>query len=134
MKARSAVILLASTLLLVAQDWQIAKPGYRFEFPRDHFSHPEFATEWWYYTGHLEAADGRRWGFELVTFQIQRASIDPYYVAHFAVTDRQRGQFRYADRQSQGAQVQPTEGFAFDVGGWKMAGLLGDDRDRLDGR
>jgi predicted secreted hydrolase len=63
-----------------------------------------------------------------VTFQIQRATLEPYYVAHFAITDQQRSQFRYDTRQSQGAQTQPSEGFAFDVGGWKMGGLLGDDR------
>ncbi|HZO26284.1 MAG TPA: lipocalin family protein [Chloroflexota bacterium] len=95
-------------------------------FPRDEAPHNDL-TEWWYYTGHLESADNRRWGFELVTFQIQRATLQPYYVAHFAVTDRQRGLFRYEDRQSQGAQAQPPEGFSLDVGGWRMAGLLGND-------
>jgi predicted secreted hydrolase len=96
-------------------------------FPKDEAPHNDL-TEWWYYTGHLESEDGRRWGFELVTFQIQRATLQPYYVAHFAVTDRQRGVFRYEDRQSQGTQAQPPEGFTFDVGGWRMSGLLGDDR------
>jgi predicted secreted hydrolase len=96
-------------------------------FPIDEAPHDDM-TEWWYYTGHLESEDGRRWGFELVTFQILRASLAPYYVAHFAVTDRQRGQFRYDVRQSQGDQAQPPEGFALDVGGWQMRGLLGNDR------
>jgi predicted secreted hydrolase len=96
-------------------------------FPKDEAPHNDL-TEWWYYTGHLEADDGRRWGFEHVIFQIQRATLEPYYVSHLAVTDRQRNQFRYEVRQSQGAQAQPPEGFAFDVGGWKMRGLLGDDQ------
>ena len=96
-------------------------------FPKDEAPHADL-TEWWYYTGHLEAADGRRWGFELVTFQILRATILPYYVAHFAVTDHKRGRFRYEDRSSQGTQTQPPQGFALDVGGWRMSGLLGDDR------
>ena len=95
-------------------------------FPKDEAPHNDL-TEWWYYTGHLEAADGRRWGFELVTFQVLRATLQPHYVAHFAVTDQQRGQFHYEDRQSQGSQAQPPEGFAFDVGGWTMRGLLGND-------
>lgn len=30
-----------------------------FTFPRDHGPHPEYQTEWWYYTGNL-AAQGRR--------------------------------------------------------------------------
>jgi len=96
-------------------------------FPKDEAPHDDL-TEWWYYTGHLASADGRRWGFELVTFQIQRATLQPYYVAHFAVTDRQRGMFHYEERQTQGAQAQPPEGFALDVAGWQMRGLLGDDR------
>ena len=61
---------------------------------------PQRSDQWWYYS-HLESSDGRRWGFELVTFQIQRATLGPYYVAHFAVTDRQRKQFHCEDRQSQ---------------------------------
>jgi predicted secreted hydrolase len=96
-------------------------------FPRDEAPHGDL-TEWWYYTGHLEAADGRRWGFEQVTFQILRATLEPYYVAHVAVTDRQRREFRFEDRTSQGRQAQPSEGFTLDVGGWRMSGLLGNDR------
>ncbi len=95
--------------------------------PRDEAPHGDL-TEWWYYTGHLEAADGRRWGFELVVFQALRGSLPPLYVSHFAVTDRQRGSFRYAERGSQGPQPQPPEGFALDVGGWQMKGLLGQDQ------
>src|SRR6187549_3314739 len=58
-------------------------------FPKDEAPHNDL-TEWWYYTGHLESEDSRRWGFELVTFQIQRATLQPYYVSHFALTNRQR--------------------------------------------
>jgi predicted secreted hydrolase len=52
-----------------AQPFRQALPGYRFQFPRDHFSHPEFQTEWWYYTGNLRSHDGRRLGFELTFFR-----------------------------------------------------------------
>ena len=38
-----------------ASQYQPALPGWKYEFPRDHASHPEFQTEWWYYTGHLGA-------------------------------------------------------------------------------
>jgi predicted secreted hydrolase len=50
-------------------EYRVALPGYRFEFPRDHFDHPEFQTEWWYYTGNLRTNDGRRFGFELTFFR-----------------------------------------------------------------
>ena len=49
--------------------YSVALPGYRYEFPRDHFDHPEYQTEWWYYTGNLTSADGRHFGFELTFFR-----------------------------------------------------------------
>ncbi|MFQ5595481.1 MAG: carotenoid 1,2-hydratase, partial [Anaerolineae bacterium] len=30
-----------------------------FQFPADHGPHPEYRTEWWYYTGNLETDAGR---------------------------------------------------------------------------
>ena len=41
------------------------------QFPRDEAPH-DALSEWWYYTGHLDAADGSRYGFELVIFQAVR--------------------------------------------------------------
>lgn len=89
-----------------------ALPGYQFEFPRDHFSHPEFKTEWWYYTGNLRAADGAAFGFELAFFR--EAVPNPYgnpsrwkteqlYIAHLAVTDLRDDRFAYAQRMRRGA-------------------------------
>src|SRR5262245_52593309 len=40
-----------------------------FVFPGDHGSHPEFRTEWWYFTGNLATAQGRHFGFELTFFR-----------------------------------------------------------------
>ncbi|HEV3078053.1 MAG TPA: lipocalin-like domain-containing protein [Thermoanaerobaculia bacterium] len=40
-----------------------------FLFPADHGSHPDYRTEWWYYTGNLAARDGRRFGFQLTFFR-----------------------------------------------------------------
>ena len=31
-----------------------------FEFPADHGPHPEYRSEWWYFTGNVAAADGSR--------------------------------------------------------------------------
>src|SRR3989304_4987611 len=33
-------------------------------FPQDHGPHLEYQTEWWYYTGNLQTADGRHFGFQ----------------------------------------------------------------------
>ena len=93
---------------LLATDFRLALPGYRYSFPRDHFEHPEFRTEWWYYTGNVRAEDGRRFGFELVFFrQAQRRGpsenasawrIDDLYLAHLALTDIGAQRFRYHQR------------------------------------
>lgn len=91
--------------------FDMAAPGYQYRFPRDHGAHERFRTEWWYYTGHVTAADGRRFGFELTFFrrgippdQIQtlpsKWSIQQLYLAHFALTDLNSGRFYYADKVS----------------------------------
>ncbi|MEJ7696875.1 MAG: MMPL family transporter [Candidatus Limnocylindrales bacterium] len=41
--------------------------------PRDDGPHDRL-TEWWYYTGHLRAADGRSFGFEYVIFRAERGA------------------------------------------------------------
>ena len=66
-------------------------------FPRDLGSHPDFAIEWWYITGHLRAASGEReFGFQLTFFRSRVAATQDMHsafaakqliFAHAAVTD-----------------------------------------------
>jgi predicted secreted hydrolase len=78
-----------------AADYKQALPGYHYQFPRDHFNHPDYRTEWWYYTGNLKSANGRRFGFELTFFRqavARDASDSPWhiqdlYMAHLALSD-----------------------------------------------
>ena len=93
--------------MLFALVYRTAEPGYRFEFPRDHFSHPEFRTEWWYYTGNLHDAQGRRFGFEMVFFRQGEPApgdnrsawaVNDVYLAHLALTDAAGRRFRYQQR------------------------------------
>ena len=89
-----------------AQTYAPALPGYHYEFPRDHFDHPEYGTEWWYYTGNLRAEDGRRFGFELTFFRqgvSREASASPWfihdvYMAHLALTDISKGRYFSTER------------------------------------
>ena len=53
----------------VQADWRLALPGWNYQFPKDHENHPEFKTEWWYFTGNLSSADGRRFGYQLTFFR-----------------------------------------------------------------
>jgi predicted secreted hydrolase len=93
--------------LLSTPAYRLARPGYNYCFPRDHFSHPDYQSEWWYYTGNLHAGAGHRYGFELVFFRQgrQRGStnpsvwrIDDLYVAHLALTDIDSPNFRFFER------------------------------------
>jgi predicted secreted hydrolase len=96
------------SLYAAGPDYRQALPGYRYQFPRDHFDHPEFRTEWWYYTGNLRSGDGHRYGFELVFFrQGQRRGpsdnpsawrVDDLYLAHLALTDIDGRRYRYYKR------------------------------------
>ncbi|MBZ5729000.1 MAG: carotenoid 1,2-hydratase [Acidobacteriia bacterium] len=100
--------LLILTLFFATPAWRAALPGYHYQFPRDQFNHPDFRTEWWYYTGNLRARNGHRYGFELVFFrQGQRRGpsdnpsawrVDDLYLAHLALTDIDAVRFRYCKR------------------------------------
>lgn len=108
-------ILIAFVLLLRAArlegggaPYREALPGYVYSFPRDHFEHPDYRTEWWYYTGNVWTPQGRRFGFELVFFrQGQRFGdrdnpsawrVDDVYLADAAVTDIDTGRFLFRER------------------------------------
>lgn len=89
--------------------WRIAERGYRFEFPRDHGSHPEYKLEWWYYTGNLQGEDGSRYGYQLTFFRVgvdfkpenpSAWAVRDLFMAHLAVTDVPRKSFRFVERLS----------------------------------
>ncbi len=108
MRIRSALAWLAIACIASATEPQFrpALPGYRYQFPRDHFNHPDFQTEWWYYTGNLETAKGRRFGFELTFFR--RAvdhdrrtnvwDVNDVWLAHLALSDIDGGRFLHTER------------------------------------
>ena len=86
-----------------------------FRFPEDHGPHPDFKTEWWYFTGNVETAEGRHFGYELTLFRIAvappgtgdgRASAwatRQVYMGHFALTDVEGRHFYPFERFSRGA-------------------------------
>ena len=107
---RNRLAVLAAALLIlypVTAQYRTAVPGYKFEFPRDYFDHPDFQTEWWYYTGNLKSANGHRYGFELTFFR-QAVSRDPaqaatwdvkdIYLTHLALSDLDGQKFYHTER------------------------------------
>jgi predicted secreted hydrolase len=110
---RSSAALFAVAILAYAQQWQLALPGYQYQFPRDNFNHPDYQTEWWYYTGNLRTPDGHRFGFELTFFREaihlspqQAAASDPtwrpdqIYLAHLALSDIDSHEFFHTERMN----------------------------------
>ncbi|NLE76459.1 MAG: carotenoid 1,2-hydratase [Chloroflexi bacterium] len=108
-------------------------------FPADHGPHPQYQTEWWYYTGNLEGPAGEAFGFQLTFFrrgltpgETQRPSAwggNQVYFAHFALTDGAAGSFTAAERFSRGAAglagAQATP-FRVWLDGWSVEAVKGD--------
>ena len=85
----------------------------QFQFPQDHGPHFGFQTEWWYYTGNVQAENGEHFGYQLTFF---RRGLTPgapplspdlatnqIYFAHFALTDVAGDEHTFAERFSRGA-------------------------------
>ena len=69
---RTFVALLILSILnpAAANDWKQAQPDYAWSFPRDHWAHEGYKTEWWYFTGHLKGDEGRRFGYQFTFFRV----------------------------------------------------------------
>lgn len=95
-----------------------------WQFPADFGPHPEYRTEWWYYTGNLEGDDGRPFGYQLTIFRQALApdgsatpeapesagatAASPWrtpqiFSAHFTVSDIAAGSFLHQERFARGA-------------------------------
>ncbi|MGQ0734161.1 MAG: lipocalin-like domain-containing protein [Acidobacteriota bacterium] len=94
-----------------AFEWLQATAGYRFAFPRDHASHPDYRIEWWYYTGNVQTTAGRRFGYQVTFFRVgvDQAPVNPsrwavrdLYMTHLAVSDPAGGRYRFDERLSRG--------------------------------
>ena len=105
--------LVSLTPTLPSQEFKRALPGKIFSFPQDHFSHPEFKTEWWYYSGHLQSANKKSYGYQLTFFrtglkrevknQKSKWTIQNLYFAHLALTDESKGKFEYREKLNRGS-------------------------------
>jgi predicted secreted hydrolase len=115
--------------------------AYDWQFPRDHGSHDDFQTEWWYFTGNLKTGEGRHFGYQ---FTIFRRAITPpqivnavssewrtnqVYMAHFTLSDIEAQQFYHEERYSRGGaglalalpnNTQPDEDFRVALEDWEV--------------
>lgn len=131
---------LSIILIILLCGFAKATAPYTYSFPRDHAAHDAYQTEWWYFTGHLEAPDGRRFGYELTFFRVGLAPFAPgvvrgqsrwhtaqLYPAHFAITDERTGRFVYyeefaRDALGQGSASEQT--LDVRVHNWSLHGSM----------
>ncbi len=125
--------------VFAADDWKQAVGRHTWSFPRDHGAHPEFRTEWWYFTGILRDAAGNRFGYQLTFFRqgvrmtppspTNTWSLRDLYPAHFAITDVRSGKFHFTEqitRSGPGLSGAATDGMNVWNLGWsaKMSGEI----------
>ncbi len=115
----SGFLLVLSLAVLVAgpagssgsrEAWRPAAGQWSWSFPADHGSHPDFQTEWWYFTGNVTTGGGRDLGYQLTFFRTGLAreaaapdnpwSVRDLYLAHLAVTDVDGQRFHWTERVS----------------------------------
>jgi len=126
---------------VTADGFAIPQPGREFIFPRDHGSHPEFAVEWWYITGHLTGAGDERFGFQATFFRRALKTADgtnpppvtafgheQIYLAHMALVNKSTGDFRYQERLNRNGWDAASATDTLDVrnGNWSLRRMATD--------
>jgi predicted secreted hydrolase len=109
---RAAIIFIAILLFAnnaIAQSTQFAEvvPNQALIFPQDHGAHPDFRTEWWYVTGHVETSSGTPLGFQVTFFrsrtgvgEASKSKFAPQQIlfAHAAIADARHGKLRHDEK------------------------------------
>lgn len=108
-----------------------------WQFPQDFGAHPEYQTEWWYYTGNVKTGDGRHFGYQFTLFRravlpgtAESASewrTGQLYMVHFAVSDVEGGRYLHQQRFSRGgaglAGVETTPRYRLWLEDWEVTAL-----------
>jgi predicted secreted hydrolase len=131
-------MLSADPAAIAPQIWQRAIGPWPWKFPRDHGAHPNFKTEWWYFTGNLkDTATGRPFGYQLTIFR-QGVQFTPaqanskwgardFYFGHFTISDIAAGQFHVVEKVSRGAlgEARAATGFMdLALGSWSIGSKI----------
>lgn len=104
-----AFVLAGVLALTLSADWRRITAPQNSSWPRDHGSHDDCRTEWWYVTGEVASASGARFGLQLTIFR-QGADATPLapdesplrakhvFAGHLALVDLTTGEFVRAER------------------------------------
>jgi predicted secreted hydrolase len=106
--------------------------GVALRFPRDHGSHPEFRTEWWYVTGWARTADGQDVGVQVTFFRnrpgiaedsASRFAPSQLLFAHAAVADPRTGALLHDQRAARagfGLALASADTTDVRIGDWSL--------------
>ncbi len=93
--------------ILANAEWKTAHPDYRWSFPEDYWARQGYKTEWWYFTGHIEAENGRRFGYQFTFFRVgvlvKKPALDSAWVmrnlimGHAAISDLDRNEHYFSE-------------------------------------
>ncbi|HVI76012.1 MAG TPA: lipocalin family protein [Anaeromyxobacteraceae bacterium] len=102
-------LLLCGLASAATDGFRPAAPGYAWSFPRDHWKHDGYRTEWWYFTGRLSSVDppGRELGYQLTFFRVgilpEKPALDSPWtmdnlvMVHAAVSDLTGGAHAFSE-------------------------------------
>ena len=116
-----------------AATWRQAIEPWTWQFPRDHGAHPDFKSEWWYFTGNLQDSMQRKFGYQLTIFrqgvQFTPAQLDSkwavrdFYFGHLTISDLSTGKFHVTERVTRGAlgeAAAATDHMEVSLGPWSI--------------
>ncbi|KPF65770.1 hydrolase, partial [alpha proteobacterium AAP81b] len=127
------LLALLALVAVAAVPYPVVRPGVALSFPRDHGAHPDFRTEWWYATGWLTAASGKRLGFQVTFFRVRPglgednpSAFAPRQIvfAHAALSDPALGRLRHGQKLARagfGLASAATGDAALAIDDWRMA-------------
>jgi predicted secreted hydrolase len=99
-------VTISSLALVLTLGWTDAKADYAWSFPRDHWAHAGYKTEWWYFTGHLESGGQQRFAYQFTLFKVglnatstaaSDWSTEALVMGHLAITDLATGEHRFSE-------------------------------------
>jgi predicted secreted hydrolase len=129
----AASLALAAPLARGEPTFARVEPGTTLRFPRDHGSHPDFRTEWWYITAWLRSQEGIDYGTQVTFFRtrpgIAEDSASAFaprelLFAHAAVADPRHGRLRHDQRAARtgfGLAQAARETTDVRLGDWSLA-------------
>ena len=95
----AALAAIASPAPAAEPAWRVASPEFAWSFPRDHWAHPGYRTEWWYVTGHVAstADPSRAYGYQFTIFRIGVLPEKPEIGSAWAASDLVMGHAAVTD-------------------------------------